>query len=175
MNSIRSKLGTFATIIIAVLLLAGYAGGDVSASSLSGGGAPAASGPGVVQPTTPTEPIADLGGANSPAKSDCCSQESISGVVWNDANSNKLQDESNAGFANVTVNLYQDGTLISTTQTESGTTGYYIFDNLPTGTYVVDVDESTLPAGAQLTTDNEPLTVSLSCCNHSDTADFGYI
>ncbi len=117
----------------------------------------------------------DLGGAhNSPAKSDGTSLGSIGDYVWNDANSNGLQDESAAGFPNVTVNLYESGSLIRTTQTEPGTTGYYIFSNLPAGTDVVDVDESTLPAGAQLTTGNEPLTVNLSSGEQFMTADFGY-
>jgi len=49
-----------------------------------------------------------------------------------------------AGINNVTVNLYFEGpsgfTQISTTQTSGG--GYYIFDNLPEGTYYVEIPTS---------------------------------
>lgn len=118
----------------------------------------------------------DLGGAhNSPSKGDCCTAGSIGDTIWNDANADGIQNESDAGIANVTVNLYQNGTLIRTTQTEPGMTGYYIFGNLGAGTYVVDVDESTLAAGFHLTTSNEPLTVTLAHNEDYINADFGYV
>ena len=60
------------------------------------------------------------------------------------------------------------------TTTVTAGVGNYRFNNLPAGDYCVEVDETTLPAGVSLTTDNEPLTVSLADGQSYDTADFGY-
>jgi uncharacterized repeat protein (TIGR01451 family) len=110
---------------------------------------------------------------NSPAKGDITSGV-IGDTVWADANTNGSKDSGEAGLPGVIVRLYQGSTVVRVTQTEPGNTGYYIFSNLDAGTYVVNVDESTLPANYTLTTNNEPLTVTLPTGGAVLTADFGY-
>ncbi|MBK8146105.1 MAG: hypothetical protein IPK62_14510 [Bacteroidetes bacterium] len=72
--------------------------------------------------------------------------------VWYDVNQNGLQDANESGVPGVTVTLYQaDGaTIISTTTTDGF--GYYIFNALAAGQYVVGF--SNLPASYVLTTQN---------------------
>ncbi len=82
------------------------------------------------------------------------------------------------GLNGVVVNLYQGacpgaGAPLRT-QTTAGN-GSYLFQFLAAGNYCVNVDESTLPAGVNLTTANEPQPVTLATNNSSYlTADFGY-
>ncbi len=94
--------------------------------------------------------------------------------MWADANENGAQDAGEVGLPGVVVNLYQGNTLVRTTETAPGPSGYYIFANLPAGNYTVNVDESTLPAGWALTSGNEPKTVTVTAGQKYDTADFGY-
>ena len=94
--------------------------------------------------------------------------------VWADANANGSQDAGEAGLPGVVVNLYQGATLVRTTETAPGPSGYYIFNNLAAGTYTVNVDESTLPSGWALTTANEPKSVTVTAGQKFETADFGY-
>ena len=82
----------------------------------------------------------------------------IGDYVWIDANGDGVQDAGEAGIANVTLRLYNDpdgdgvyDNLVATTNT--GTAGLYIFDELPPGAYVVEVDDTTLPAGYTQTGD----------------------
>lgn len=69
--------------------------------------------------------------------------------VWLDANKNGLQDEVEAGVANVTVKLYNclNNNLIDTKTTNAN--GNYLFTDLPPGSYKV---EFILPANYQFTT-----------------------
>ncbi len=63
--------------------------------------------------------------------------------VWSDTNGNGLREAGEPGIAGATVKLLDTaGNLIATTATDSN--GYYRFDNLPAGNYVVEV---TTPAG----------------------------
>jgi uncharacterized surface anchored protein len=63
--------------------------------------------------------------------------------VWNDTNANGIQDNGEVGVANVTVKLYDGANqLLRTTVTDID--GFYIFDNLPNGTYQV---QFVLPSG----------------------------
>lgn len=74
---------------------------------------------------------------------------SLGNRVWYDANNNGINDSEN-GIAGVTVNLYSDanndnvadGTAIKTTTTDAN--GYYQFDGLAPGNYIVGV---VTPAG----------------------------
>jgi hypothetical protein len=98
--------------------------------------------------------------------------------VWSDANSNGAQDEGpGSGINGVTVRLYQGSCpqagspyRILVTAGDGG----YDFTLIPPGTYCVDVDEATLPAGYTLTTGNEPKTVNLGPGQNYMEADFGY-
>lgn len=110
---------------------------------------------------------------NSPNKD----QESMGRIgdrVWEDKNLDGIQDPNEVGIPGVTLRLYQGGALLRITETEPGTSGYYIFNNLSGGSYVVDVDESTLPAGYSLTGGIEPRPVTLSSGGSFLNADFGY-
>ncbi|MCL4835099.1 MAG: MSCRAMM family adhesin SdrC [Caldilineaceae bacterium] len=120
----------------------------------------------------------DLGSAHNSNSKDNSSLGKIGDYVWHDADAQGDQDEVNAGFPNVIVNLRQStstGTIVRTTHTEPGTTGYYIFNNLASGTYWVDVDETTLPTGASLTTPPEPRQIVIGTGGINLTADFGYV
>ncbi len=70
---------------------------------------------------------------------------SLGNFVWNDADNDGIQDAAEAGVAGVTVTLYAgDGvTVIATTTTDEF--GYYIFNNLTPGDYVVGFTD--LPLG----------------------------
>ncbi|MDQ1301130.1 MAG: hypothetical protein QG637_1051, partial [Chloroflexota bacterium] len=98
----------------------------------------------------------------------------IGDTVYADTNRSGAQDAGEAGIPGVVVNLYQGSTLVRTTATDPGVTGHYVFNNLAAGTYIVNVDESTLPANYALTSNNEPMTVTLTSGQKFLNADFGY-
>jgi protocatechuate 3,4-dioxygenase beta subunit len=92
---------------------------------------------------------------------------SLGNYVWNDADNDGIQDPAEAGVAGVTVTLYAgDGvTVIGTTTTDEF--GYYIFNNLTPGDYVVGFSDLPLGyvfspsnAGANDATDSDPDGVS---------------
>ncbi len=78
--------------------------------------------------------------------------------VWFDPNNNGLQDlsENGNGIQNVRVSLYRDvdnngipdGPAIATTLTDAS--GYYLFDNLAPGRYIVGLDNSNFGAAQPL-------------------------
>ncbi|MCO6452946.1 MAG: VWA domain-containing protein, partial [Caldilineales bacterium] len=109
---------------------------------------------------------------------DCAFTGSIGDRVFNDINGSGLPDGGlEPGIGGVTVHLYQgncpaSGSAVRTDVTNSN--GSYSFTNLPPGGYCVSVDDSTLPIGMLLTTNNEPLTVNLAANQHFADADFGY-
>ena len=62
--------------------------------------------------------------------------------VWLDGNGNGLQDAGEPGIAEVTVNLWRDGSVVGTTATDAA--GEYWFDGLRPGEYAL---EFVAPAG----------------------------
>jgi uncharacterized repeat protein (TIGR01451 family) len=96
---------------------------------------------------------------------------SIGDRVWQDLNNNKTQD-SEDGLENITVQLKQGDVVLATTQTDAS--GTYLFTDLIPGDYTINIVESTLPENWELTTDNEPLTETLSAGENYRDADFGY-
>lgn len=70
--------------------------------------------------------------------------------VWFDANRNGMQDENEIGINGVTVHLYetnQDGSILrkvgsQETRNVYGKDGYYLFEELPKGLYIVEFDIS---------------------------------
>jgi hypothetical protein len=116
----------------------------------------------------------DQAGAHSSPGKDDESTGKIGDRVWEDNNLDGNQDAGEDGLPGVTVDLYQGSTKIRTTETEPGVSGYYIFNNLEAGTYRVDVDESTLPPDYVLTSNNEPMTVTIAAGEVFTDADFGY-
>ncbi|WP_462271931.1 SdrD B-like domain-containing protein, partial [Methanohalophilus sp.] len=73
-------------------------------------------------------------------------RSTLGDYVWEDLNRDGIQDETDTGISDVTVNLYAEGTeeevLVSSTTTNE--TGYYVFTGLAAGDYFV---EFVLPDG----------------------------
>ncbi|MEO8606576.1 MAG: SdrD B-like domain-containing protein [Chloroflexota bacterium] len=103
---------------------------------------------------------------------------SIGDTVWLDANHNGVQDIVELGIPNVTLTLSDStGTVIATMMTDAN--GNYLFDNLPPGTYTVEVDLTTLPPGLIATYDldgglDSTTTVTIGPGEDLLTVDFGY-
>jgi len=97
---------------------------------------------------------------------------SIGDYVWNDADGEGDQDETNAGIPDVVLKLILGNTVIKTDTTDAN--GAYDFTELEAGLYVVDVEDSTIPDWYILTTNNEPDTVLLAIGEDYNDADFGY-
>jgi len=87
---------------------------------------------------------------------------SISGAVWHDVDGDGLQESGEPGLDDVDVDLVDPATSTVLDTMVSGSDGTYMFDELASDDYRVDVDQTTLPAGYQLTTSNEPLEVTLT-------------
>jgi SdrD B-like domain/Secretion system C-terminal sorting domain len=91
----------------------------------------------------------------------------LGNFVWLDANKDGIQNDlpssGGIGFGGITVTLYAaDGTtVVATTATDK--TGFYAFNNLPQGDYVVGF--SNLPQGYSLTTPNA---ATSTATNNSD-------
>ena len=93
---------------------------------------------------------------------------SIGGIVFNDMNGNKVQDEGEPGVEGITVNL--NGTSLDMTTTAAD--GSYSFTGLGIGEYKV---ESVGPDGWVVTTDAE-LTVKIETADQVvDDAHFGWM
>ncbi len=107
----------------------------------------------------------------------------IGDYVWFDENKNGFADADELGIDNVTLQLIWAGNdgIIGTNDdvsfsTITDSTGYYQFENLPNGNFVVTVDTSTLPKGFGPTIGNTNVhPVTLSPEQHYENADFGYI
>ncbi len=108
---------------------------------------------------------------------------SIGDLVWNDSNGNGARDGGETGIDGVTIDLIADAnengridggeSAVDTATTAVG--GAYDFTNLPAGKYVVDVtDTEGVLDGYNVTTDNDPLAVTLASGEDSNVADFGY-
>lgn len=105
---------------------------------------------------------------------------SIDGTIFVDANQNGIADTDEPVIGQVTVSLYDtNGNLIQTTTTD--TSGYYVFDGLNSGDYLVVVESSTEAEddfnetlfGEFDSTTQAPIQVSIT--NSDSTAnDFGF-
>ncbi|GAA4848541.1 hypothetical protein GCM10023310_28430 [Paenibacillus vulneris] len=76
---------------------------------------------------------------------------SIGDYVWIDENEDGIQNDKEVGLSGVTVKLYNNrDELLGTTVTGAvyGKTGYYLFDDLPSGSYKIKFDP---PAGYEFT------------------------
>ncbi len=105
---------------------------------------------------------------------------SLGDRVWFDTNGNGVQDLVEPGLNGVTVNLRDSGGALITSTVTAGDGGYS-FGDLLTGTYMVEVDASTLPADHTQTFDLDGLgsaniaTVTLAVSQDRDDVDFGYV
>ncbi len=102
---------------------------------------------------------------------------SIGDEVFSDDNGNGVRDNGEGGLTGILVRLYDGacpaaGTPLATRV--SNLSGGYDFTMLPAGTYCVDVDNATVPAGYALTTANDPMTVVIGNGEDFDLADFGF-
>ncbi len=108
---------------------------------------------------------------------------SIGDQVWYDADADGVMDPSEAGLANVDVKLYQDTNgngvvdagepLLATTTTDAN--GVYTFNNLPAGTYVVDVVETDPDVPASLAPSRDPIAVTLGVAETKTDVDFPFV
>ncbi|MCI5219798.1 MAG: hypothetical protein D3914_11585, partial [Candidatus Electrothrix sp. LOE2] len=118
---------------------------------------------------------------------------SIGDYVWLDINNDGVQGSNEPPLGGVTVKLYRgdiddifepgsdDGAAIATLTT--GVDGKYLFENLPAGTYWVQVD-SGVPTGLEVTDDSNHSDVTdqtrpadkvvLTAGQQDDTVDFGF-
>jgi uncharacterized repeat protein (TIGR01451 family) len=99
--------------------------------------------------TVVTNIVLQPGQQNTTVDSGFWRPASVGDRVWLDLNNNGLQDDGEPGVANVTVKLYSNGMVVSTTQTNAN--GNYLFTNLTSGTYTVSF---MLPGGYVFTTQN---------------------
>lgn len=109
----------------------------------------------------------------------------IGDLVWLDSNNNGIFNVGEQGLNDVVVDLYQDtncnglldGTDVflqdQTTRSEPDP-GYYNFTQLDGGCYLVDVDNTTLPPAAELTTISDPYPAVLIAGEHYAVADIGF-
>ncbi len=110
----------------------------------------------------------------------------IGDYVWYDTNGDAVPDASETGVPNVTLTLYRDtnadGVLDAGSDPEIATTitdanGFYQFDGLPEGAYLVQVTPSAeLIAGQYVLSGGiaNPHPVTLARGEHYTDADFGY-
>ncbi|MCK6388207.1 MAG: carboxypeptidase regulatory-like domain-containing protein, partial [Zoogloea sp.] len=88
--------------------------------------------------------------------------------MWLDTNGNGQQDGGEAGVPGVLVRLYNAaGDLVDGPLTTDAN-GEYLFSNLRPGTYSVQFDKTTLPAGYSFTTANTGSDASDSDANVTD-------
>jgi hypothetical protein len=108
---------------------------------------------------------------------------SIGDYIWLDINGDGIQNDGNTGINGVTVNLYDNTDpgnpiLIASTATAddiSSNPGYYIFQDLIPGDYMVVVDLASGPlSGLLLTTPGSISQTLVAGMNYPD-ADFGFV
>jgi len=107
----------------------------------------------------------------------------IGDMIWHDddRDGNDMLDGDDSPLVGVIVNLLDSsGAVIATTTTDAN--GAYLFENVPYGTYIVQIDTSTLPVAKQNNPTYDPdggddnqATVTLDASNPNDTdQDFAY-
>lgn len=103
----------------------------------------------------------------------------IGDFIWRDWNGDGIQDDGEEGIAGVKVELYDSTgtTLLQTAYTDAN--GYYYFNGLEPGTYIVEVNDGLPLSGTTQTGDPDTTldnlhTVTLAKNQQYFTADFGY-
>jgi len=131
--------------------------------------------------TTPSNPVAvalSAGEDNNTTDFGYQQQDATIGdFVFNDADGDGIEDGGKSGLATVLVylDLNSNGSFDGGEPNElTDGSGAFDFTNLATGTYVVDIDPTTVPPGFVLTTANLPLIVNLAAGEDYNDADFGY-
>ncbi|MEI8199491.1 MAG: SdrD B-like domain-containing protein [Eubacteriales bacterium] len=122
--------------------------------------------------------IAVLGGENiTDIDAGLYQKASVGDRIWNDINSDGIQDAGEAGIPNVKVTLtYPDSATVSVLTDANGN---YSFSNLIPGNYTVSIDSTTLPANYQQSFEkdgsrNGSVAVVLNSGSAVTDVDFGY-
>ncbi len=107
----------------------------------------------------------------------------IGDFVWKDLDGDTMQDGgAETGIPVVTLKVYRDvnnngvidgDPLVGTDVTDGS--GLYRINGLVADTYLVDVDDLTVPPGYVLTTANDPKVITLAGGQCDLTGDFGYL
>ncbi|YCM42171.1 SdrD B-like domain-containing protein [Verrucomicrobiaceae bacterium 227] len=103
----------------------------------------------------------------------------IGNYVWVDENSDGAQDPGEPGIPNVTVKLLLDAdgsgpnppVVVQSTQTD--TSGGYLFTDLASGCYYVDIEDSSIPTGYTQTTIFTKVIDGPDADSTTDDGDFG--
>nr|ARK11340.1 hypothetical protein A6C57_14000 [Fibrella sp. ES10-3-2-2] len=96
-----------------------------------------------------TQPLSSTARVNLTIDAGIVPYGSIGNYVWRDTNNDGIQNDGNTGIAGITVQLFGSGDLTNAlSETVTDGTGYYLFDNLISGTYKV---KFTLPTGETFT------------------------
>ena len=109
---------------------------------------------------------------------------SVGDFVWHDLDCDGIQDSGEPGLVGVELALKDDQNTVVATAT-TGAAGDYSFAGLAPGTYTIEVDTSTLPAGFfaapcdaggndAFDNDCSPFSVTLVTTTNDVTVDFGY-
>lgn len=97
----------------------------------------------------------------------------FAGIVFVDSNGNGIQDNAEIGQAGVSISLTQNSLTIESSITASD--GSYGFNSLVAGDYQLDItDIANLLNGTELTTNNQPLTLTLTENDNQQAINFGY-
>jgi SdrD B-like domain/Domain of unknown function DUF11 len=94
---------------------------------------------------------------------------SLGNKVWWDLNNNGLQDAAETGVPNIGVSLLlvNGSNLIPAASTTTDALGNYMFTGLDAGNYYVTFNQSTIPAGCIITTQNADL-LGINGASNSD-------
>jgi alkaline phosphatase len=95
----------------------------------------------------------------------------VTGHLFQDTNGNGGQDPGEPGLIDVTVVI--TGSLGATQTVTTDSNGDYLI-TVPMGNTILDVDDSSLPAGYVLTTANDPQVVTVTACKITVSDDVGY-
>ncbi len=135
--------------------------------------------------TGATSNVTDISATAPPG--DCSDPESasalvadvntVSGQVWDDVDFDGVLDGGETGLSGITVNMYYDADadgvletsdiLIQTTTTDGS--GNYSFQFATTASLLVEITQTTLPAGYAMTTDNIETAVFADAVNFGET------
>ncbi|MBV1894349.1 MAG: carboxypeptidase regulatory-like domain-containing protein, partial [Ilumatobacteraceae bacterium] len=96
--------------------------------------------------------------------------------IWHDLNADGVQDAGEPNLSGVEVSLNGPGLPFGGLTETTDSSGFYIFSNLPAGTFDVDVTlgSGDLPAGYLSSTGGASTTVTITADQILDTIDFGF-
>ncbi len=120
-------------------------------------------------------PVFTSGELTGAIEEPCLAPAEIRGVIWNDANGDGVRDDGEPGLPDVSVTLTDPaGFVLSAASAADGT---YLFAMLPTSSYTVAVDTTTLSSDFALTfpTGSDAASVTLDAVQGMTyDADFGF-